>query len=63
MRFFKQGSSNFSKKQQKETDIRVEEYKKRILEISDEMGFAMIPIMTKYGMEFEIVPKPKEEKK
>lgn len=52
------------KAEQKELEKKAEEFKKRIFEVSEEFGLQMIPIMTKYGLSFEIHPlkeKPKLE--
>ena len=48
------------KKEQQELEEKAGEFKKRILEISEEFGLQMVPIITKYGLGFEIQPyKPK----
>ena len=54
----KQNSAN--KKLQKELEEKAERFKKRILEVSEEFEMKMVPIITKYGIGFEIQPMPKQ---
>lgn len=55
----KQNSEN--KKLQKELEKKAEDFKKRIFEVSEEFEMKMVPIITKYGVGFEIQPMPKPQ--
>jgi hypothetical protein len=55
----KQNKEN--KKLQKELEDKAETFKKRIFEVSEEFEMKMVPIITKYGVGFEIQPMPKPQ--
>ena len=55
----KQNTAN--KKIQKELEEKAEKFKSRIMEVSEEFEMKMVPIITKYGVGFEIQPMPKPQ--
>lgn len=55
---FKQKQKN----KEKETNERAEEFKEKIRQLGREYGMAIVPIMTKYGLEIEIQVITEERK-
>lgn len=49
------------KKEQKETEQKVEEFKKKVGELGREYGMTIIPVITRYGLELEIQVLSKED--
>jgi len=54
MGFIKKLKRN-NKKQQKETEKKVQEFKEEIRQVCEKFGMNIRPIITKFGVEFEIV--------
>jgi hypothetical protein len=55
----KQNTAN--KKREAELNAKAEDFKKKIMEVSEEFEMKMVPIITKYGVGFEIQPMPKPQ--